>query len=162
LAVPANFLAIDFETADYWPDSACAVGVALVRDREVAFSRSWLIRPPRAGFIFTKIHGICWEDVAGAPTFAQLWPELAPLMQDVDALVAHNAGFDRRVLSRCAERAKIDAPAMPFLCTLQLARRAWDLASHSLPAVCRHLGIPLTHHDARSDAEACARIALAV
>jgi DNA polymerase-3 subunit epsilon len=26
--------------------------------------------------------------------------------------------------------------------------------------VCRHLGIPLNHHDALSDAEACARIAI--
>ena len=31
----------------------------------------------------------------------------------------------------------------------------------NLPAVCRRLGIGLIHHDAASDAEACARIVIA-
>jgi len=30
-----------------------------------------------------------------------------------------------------------------------------------LPDVCRHLGLPLQHHNALSDAEACANIVLA-
>jgi len=37
----------------------------------------------------------------------------------------------------------------------------WRLPSARLPAVCAHLGIPLDHHNAISDAEACARIAIA-
>lgn len=44
---------------------------------------------------------------------------------------------------------------------MKLARRTWGLRPAKLPDVCRHLGIGLRHHDALSDAEACARIVLA-
>jgi DNA polymerase-3 subunit epsilon len=46
------------------------------------------------------------------------------------------------------------------LCTVQLARKTWELASNKLPSVCAHLGIELNHHNAASDAEACALIAV--
>ena len=34
------------------------------------------IRPPTAQFTFTDLHGLDWEDVHDAPTFAELWPTL--------------------------------------------------------------------------------------
>jgi DNA polymerase-3 subunit epsilon len=34
----------------------------------------------------------------------------------------------------------------------------WGIYPTKLPNVCRHLGISLNHHEASSDAEACARI----
>ena len=43
---------------------------------------------------------------------------------------------------------------------MRMARAAWDLYPTKLPDVCRRLGIALRHHDALSDAEACARIVL--
>ena len=42
-----------------------------------------------------------------------------------------------------------------------MARRAWNLRPTKLPDVCRHLGITLNHHDALSDALACAKIVIA-
>ena len=44
---------------------------------------------------------------------------------------------------------------------VRLARAQWRIYPTALPDVCRHLRIPLRHHDAKSDAEACARIVLA-
>ena len=44
---------------------------------------------------------------------------------------------------------------------MQIARRTWKLPRNRLPDVCAHLGIALNHHEALSDAEACARIAIA-
>ena len=44
---------------------------------------------------------------------------------------------------------------------IRLAREAWGVYPTKLPDVCRYLGIPLRHHDAASDAEACARIVIA-
>ena len=41
------YVALDFETADYQPDSACAVGLAKVRGGEVVDTLYSLIRPPR-------------------------------------------------------------------------------------------------------------------
>jgi DNA polymerase-3 subunit epsilon len=43
---------------------------------------------------------------------------------------------------------------------MKLARRLWNLKPTKLPDVCRHLGITLKHHDAASDALACAKIVL--
>ena len=50
---------------------------------------------------------------------------------------------------------------LSFECTMTLARRVWNIRPTTLPNVCRYLRIPLKHHDAASDAEACARIMIA-
>jgi DNA polymerase-3 subunit epsilon len=153
-----RFVAIDFETADYGADSACAVGLALVEDGRVTDTAYHLIRPPRRDFVFTYIHGITWRDVAKAPTFAALWPELSSFLGRADALAAHNAPFDQGVLRACCAAAGLEAPRQPFLCTVRLARAAWDVRPTTLPDVCRFLAIPLDHHNAASDARACAAI----
>lgn len=156
-----NFTAIDFETADYGADSACAVALVRVRRGRITKRIQRLIRPPRRSFIFTYLHGISWEDVADEPTFEEVWPELAPLIEGSDFLAAHNAPFDRRVLYACCGRARLAPPPQPFECTVQLARHVLGIRPARLDHVCRQLGIPLTHHQAASDAEACARIVLA-
>jgi DNA polymerase III subunit epsilon len=153
-----KFVAIDFETADYGPDSACAVGLVTVEDRKIVGRNSFLIRPPRENFYFTYLHGITWEDVKEAPTFGELWPQVKKVIRGADFLVAHNASFDKGVLDACCARYRLTPPAIPFQCTMRLARRLWSLYPTNLPAVCRHFDIPLNHHDAASDTEACARI----
>ncbi len=156
----ATFAAIDFETADQGRDSACAVGAVMVREGRVADRYHQLIRPPRSSFAFTHIHGLTFDDVRHSPAFGDMWPDLRAFMEDAGFLVAHNAGFDRSVLEACCAAADVAPPEQAFRCTVQMARAAWNLSSASLPSVCRHLGIPLDHHDALSDAEACARIAI--
>ena len=156
-----DFVAVDFETASHTRDSACAVALVVVRENRIVKRVCRLIRPPRSEFRFTYIHGISWEDVAGEKTFGELWPSLAPLLQNVRFLAAHNASFDRSVLQACCAVYGLELPDLPFLCTMKLARDLWNLRPTTLPDVCRHLDIPLKHHDAASDAEACARIVLA-
>lgn len=153
-----NFLAIDFETADYQPDSACAIGLVRVEGDAIVSRASFLIRPPRRDFEFTYIHGISWEDVRTRPTFKKLWPAIEPMFQGVDFLAAHNAGFDRNVLRACCTAARLSMPAPPFQCSMALARRVWGIRPTRLPDVCTRLGISLRHHEAASDAEACAMI----
>ena len=41
------FVAIDFETADYGPDSACAVALVRVEGSRIVRRSYFLIRPPR-------------------------------------------------------------------------------------------------------------------
>ena len=156
-----NFAAIDFETANHSPDSACAIGVALVRQGRLVAVEQRLIRPPTPDFFFTHVHGIEWEDVRDEPSFAEVWTDLHPVFADVDFLAAHNAPFDRSVLHACCETHRLRVPAQPFVCTVQMARSVFDIYPTNLPAVCRRLRIPLSHHEAGSDAEACARIVLA-
>lgn len=155
-----TFAAIDFETADRWPDSACAVGAVLVRNGRIDGTYQQLIRPPRKQFVFTYIHGLAWNDVRDSPTFGEMWSDLRDFLDDAEFLAAHNATFDRSVLHACCAASDITLPRQEFRCTVKMARARWNLRSASLPVVCKHLGIPLDHHNALSDAQACARIAI--
>lgn len=161
LAQRPTFAAIDFETADYGRDSACAVALVRVEGTRVVDRAYHLIRPPRRNFVFTYLHGIAWDDVRDAPSFRQLWPSLRKIFAGVDFLAAHNASFDRSVLEACCERSRLPPPSHPFQCTVRLARNLWNIYPTTLPNVCRRLRIPLRHHHAGSDAEACARIVIA-
>lgn len=159
---PDVFVAIDFETATQTRDSACAVALVRVEGRRIVHEEARLIRPPSRAFVFTYLHGIAWEHVSREPAFPDVWAALAPVVAGARCFVAHNAPFDRSVLAACCARYRLPVPTLPFECTVRLARRAWDhLPNHQLPTVCDHLGIPLDHHDALSDARACARILLA-
>lgn len=155
------FVAIDFETADYGPDSACSVGLIKVSGNRIVDRTHFLIRPPRRSFVFTPLHGISWKRVANEPTFQELWPHLSEKIKDAEFLAAHNASFDRSVLMACCQAAGLPQPTLPFQCTVRLARKTWNLRPANLPSVCSFLGIPLNHHDAISDAEACAKIVIA-
>lgn len=158
----SKFVAIDFETADYARDSACAVGLARVEEGRVTTTAYRLIQPPRPCVLFTEIHGITWEDVENEPLFGQVWPELAGLFEGIEFITAHNAPFDKGVLHACCAAAGLAAPPQPFICTVKLSRAELGLKPATLSHVCHHLGIPLKHHHALSDAEACAKIMITV
>jgi DNA polymerase III epsilon subunit-like protein len=76
--------------------------------------------------------------------------------------VAHNAYFDRAHLLRaCAEAHVPGLAAGPFLCTLQLARKAFPRApSHKLYALASSLGLCVSpvRHRALPDAELAAAL----
>lgn len=159
-----DFVAIDFETANNDRSSACAIGIAVVRQGIVTETYSSLIRPPSSMEFrrdFTEnIHGITPEMVADAPTFADIWPEIQRYCGD-GIVAAHNATFDVGVIAACT--AHYNLPHLPgrSLCTLRLARHLLPrLPNHQLPTLAAHYGIPLNHHEATSDAVACAEIAI--
>jgi len=156
----ARFASIDFETADRCGDSACAVAVITVENGEIVDRLYQLIRPPRQEFEFTYLHGIEWEHVKDQPTFQEAWPLLEEQLKNAAFVAAHNAGFDRNVLNTCCAQAGVTPPKIRYECTMALARRVWRIYPTKLSDVCRHLKIPLRHHHAGSDAEACARIVL--
>jgi len=158
----SRFTAIDFETANCKRNSACAVAMVRVESGRIVDRVARLIRPPESSFSFSHVHGITWKSVSNEPAFAEVWSSLSCITQNIDFLVAHNASFDKAVLNGCCEHSGIRPPDLPFHCTVLLSRRYFNLGSVSLPCVCRHLGISLSHHDPASDAEACARIMLAV
>lgn len=85
-----NFVAIDFETANYLPDSACALGVVKVVDDMIVDKAVHLIKPPTKEFVFTYIHGLTWKDVAKEADFGKL----------VKGRIASLRGR----ISRCAQR----------------------------------------------------------
>jgi DNA polymerase-3 subunit epsilon len=156
-----TFVALDFETADRYRDSACAIGVVRVEGDRITARAHHLIRPPRALFEYTGVHGISWARVMREPRFADVWRKVTPLLEGAEFIAAHNASFDRSVLKACCESAGIEPPPHRFECTVKLARARWQIRPTTLPDVCARLGLALRHHDALSDAEACAGIVIA-
>ena len=157
-----DFTAIDFETANPSAASACSVGLAKVRGGKIVDRAGWLIRPPEGHDAFTpwntRIHGIVAADVAEAPRWIEQLPELLEYLED-DALTAHNAGFDMGVIKAACEASRAPVPAYDYLCSLQVARRTYQLDSYRLPMAASAAGFDdFPHHDALADAEACAWI----
>ena len=160
--MPLDFTAIDFETANGSPASACSVGLAKVRDGQVVDRIGWHIRPPSGHDHFAewnvRIHGITPEMVLDAPGWVD---QLADLQQyiDGDMLVAHNAGFDMGVMRSACIATGLAVPSYTYVCSLQVARRTYHLDSYRLPVVAMAAGFEdFPHHDAVADAEACATI----
>ena len=156
-----SFTAIDFETANRYPNSACAIGLVRVERGRIVGRAYHLVRPPFRLFEFTPLHGIDWEAVRHESTFGELWPALSPYFDGIDFVAAHNAAFDSNVLRATCAWYGIDAPKVAFKCTVHVARACWGLRPATLRHVADHLGLKLRHHHAGSDAEACARIVLA-
>jgi DNA polymerase III subunit epsilon len=158
------FTAIDFETANRWHGSACAVGAVRVEDGVITELKEFFIDPRIDAKYWNRAfsndcHGITIEDVKGATDFGRVWRKLQPMFEGAEFIAAHNAfRFDKRVLQECCRRYHIEPPAQWFVCSIQAARACWKLDSYSLDNVCGHLGIELDHHNALSDALGCAKI----
>ena len=157
-----DFTAIDFETANASSASACAVGLARVRNGRVVATTGWLIRPPAGHDRFFElnigIHGIRPADVRDAKPWEAQLDDLAAFA-GADVLVAHNAGFDMAVLRRACEATGQPCPPYRYACSLQVARRTYELASYRLPLAAAAAGFgSFRHHEATSDAVACAHI----
>jgi len=157
-----TFLAIDFETANRYPNSACAIGLVRVRHNQIINKKAFLIKPPYNLFEYSHVHGITFDDVKQQPTFRQLWPRIKKYFDEIDFAVAHNASFDVAVLKSCCQTYGLEMPDVEFRCTMKLSRTVLQIKPANLFHVCRELFIPLTHHDAGSDAEACAKIMIEV
>ncbi|WP_285725266.1 exonuclease domain-containing protein [Psychromicrobium xiongbiense] len=160
--MPLNFTAVDFETANGFRGSPCAVGLTRVRDGRIVDEAFWLMRPPVGYDHFdprnVDIHGVTEDQVAQQPRFAELFPQIQQFWGD-DVVVAHNAAFDTGVIRAGLEVSGAAVPAYQYGCTVILARRSYDLPSYSLPFVADAAGVELVnHHDAIEDARACAGI----
>ena len=162
MTLSGSFLAIDFETCS--ENRACALGFAHVLDGVVVETGATLIDPHlrASAWRFTHIHGIAPADVRGAPTFAEVWQELDARFAG-ELLVAHNASFDIGVLRAELRRAAIGTRMqLNYRCSAALARLAWpSIERVTLAHLTTVLGIDLDHHEAGSDARACALVTLA-
>jgi DNA polymerase-3 subunit epsilon len=157
-----DFTAIDFETANSSSASACSVGLVKVRGGRVVDRAYWLIRPPAGHDEFLewniRIHGIRAIDVIDALSWAEQLPDLIEFAEG-DAFVAHNAGFDMGVIRRACEATGLDIPAADYVCSLQVARKTYNLDSYRLPVAAMAAGFEdFQHHNALADAQACAAI----
>jgi len=110
-----------------------------------------------------RFTGITQGMVDAAPPPTEVLPELADLLRG-RVMVAHNAAFDRRVLAQAFERAGLEWPDPPVLCTVSMARRFAPLVrQRKLASLAGALGIEVDAvHRALPDALTCARILCAL
>jgi DNA polymerase-3 subunit epsilon len=153
-----DYTAIDFETANSYRGSPCAVGLVRVRNGVAVDELHCLIRPPERVEHFdywnSAIHGITKEMVADQPRWKDVLPAIIDYIGD-DVVVAHNAGFDIGVIRYACAVDNIEWPELRFLCTMVLARRALSLPTYRLPFVVEALGGSINdHHDPLADARA--------
>ena len=150
-----TFTAIDFETAHAHRWSICQVGLVRVEEGIITKEITLLVQPPGNYYWnnFIDIHGITPEDTVNAPVFDQIWPVIKPFIIN-QAVVAHNGlRFDFPVLQQTLAYYGIEVPSYEKHCTYQLYRKKLFL-------LCKLYNILLNHHDALSDAKACAELFL--
>lgn len=148
-----SFTAIDFETATGYRTSICQVGIVRVENGIVKEQVSLLVQPPDNFYWenFTDIHGIAAADTKGSPKFNKVWKEIENFISNQN-VVAHNGfGFDFQVLARTLEYYRIAVPKYNGHCT-------YKIYGNNLASLCREYNIALNHHDALSDALACAEL----
>ena len=151
-----TFTAIDFETADR--HHICAVGIVSVKNSKIIDEYYTLIKPPGNNYNYynVRVHGITPEQTENAPTFKAVYPEIKKRLQN-KIVVAHNESFDRNVLIKTMRDFDLNYSE------LNLNER-WEctyrIHGHKLNVCCEIHNIELNHHEALSDARACALLYL--
>jgi DNA polymerase-3 subunit epsilon len=162
----AEFLAVDTETNGQ-PRDRCElteVGAVLVGGGELHERWSSLVGVSEPlGRGIQRFTGITQAMVNDAPPPEQVLPALAEQLRN-RLFVAHNARFDVGVLKQAFERAELEWPDPPVICTVALARRLAPLQRRrGLASLADALGIEVSQtHRALPDAETCARVLCAL
>ncbi len=162
----AEFVAIDFETANQYRQSACSVGLAKFNAAgDVLDEYYTLIRPPREfGEFYPRniaVHGIHASDVVHAPQWNDIVSDIENFVGD-RALVAHNMPFDGSVINKLTEYYALRPWNNERLCTLKLSRNLLkgQIDSFGLEPVYDYF-FPddvFDHHNAAADALVCGKI----
>ena len=160
-----DFIALDFETANYNLSSVCSIGLVFVTDKQITDTYYELIKPAPNYYnaINTQIHRLTRADTDTARLFPEIWAELLPKIANLP-IVAHNSPFDQSCLQAVLAYYGLPPYGQKFLCTCRQARKVFtELPNHKLGTVAKYIGFDLEHHHhALADAEACAAIALEV
>ena len=150
-----SFTAIDFETAQGYRWSICQVGLVRVEKGIIAQEVKLLVQPPDNYYWsnFTQIHGISAKDTRNAPSFNQIWHKIAPFIVNQNVIAHNGFGFDFPVLDKTLGFYGLTTPDYNKFCTYKIYKS-------NLAKLCCEHNIPLNHHDALSDAKACATLFL--
>ncbi len=162
LAYREKVTAFDFETPNRNADRACSIGVTLIEREKITDSFEILIDPETwFDSLCVSIHGITPEAVEGAPLFPEVWERIRSHFED-SLVIAHNAGFDLRVLKQLFIHYGISCPDLRYADTLRISRAVFqrDVPDHKLGTLCRCCGIDLDAHHAGSDSYGCAALYL--
>ena len=147
-----TFTAIDFETAQGKRWSICQVGLVRIENGIITKTINKYVCPPDNYYFYRnlEIHGISPEHTRNAPNFSVVWNEIKPFIQN-QTVVAHNGAFDFSCLTQALDFYNVEHPEYEKKCT-------YKIYGQNLASLCAEYKIKLNHHDALSDALACAEL----
>ena len=150
-----TFTVIDFETATGYRNSICQVGLVRMENGIITKEVNILVQPPDNYYWsrFTDIHGIAAKDTANASKFDQVWHQIALYIENQNVIAHNGFGFDFPVLDKTLEYYNLQTPNYNKFCTYKIYKK-------NLTKLCQEHNILLNHHDALSDARACAELYL--
>lgn len=157
-----TFVAIDFETATYHAHSACSVGIVTVENGIITDEFTTLIQPPDNFYSHhnIQVHGITSKHTQDTGTFEQHYVEIYKRLLH-RKVVAHNESFDRNVLRRSIGYYRLSSKGLSlhknWECTVKISR-SLGYSPNKLSDCCTRFNIDLNHHEALSDARACAKL----
>ncbi len=147
-----NVVVFDLETTGLSPERDAIVEIGAVRivDGRIDERQKYetLVRPTTAAgdpmlipWHAERVHGISNEMVRHAPTIHEVLPEFLEFI-GIDAVVAHNIGFDGGFMRAGAQRLGLRWNPPAELCTVQLSRRAFPRErAHNLTVLAERLGL---------------------
>lgn len=166
-ALTDTFAVLDFETNGLPPAAggrAVEIGAVVVSGGKLVASFQGLMNPGGGILPFAaELTGISNQMIAKAPRNAEVIRDFADkLLAKFPGipLIAHNAAFDRQVLSVELAHAKLDYDC-PVDCSMLMARRVYPSApDHKLGTLVAYAQIPTdgTYHRALADAMLTARL----
>lgn len=137
---PLAFVDLEMTGLDARIDRVVEVCIERVRGGVLEERLHTLVRPEGGEIGNVHVHGIDSAALAGAPT----WAEIAALVEELlegAVFVAHGASWDIAFIHAEMRRAGRDVTIAFWLDTLNLSRRSFGLAKHSLDALRAHFGI---------------------
>lgn len=135
------FVDLEMTGLDAKKDRVLEVCIERVRGGVVEGRINTLVRPEDDTLGNVHIHGIDRAALEGAPVFADLAGEVERLL-DGAVFVAHGAQWDVAFIEAELRRAgRTDYAVRFWLDTLNLSRRAFGLARHSLEALRKEFGL---------------------
>lgn len=154
-----EFVAFDFETANYQRYSACSLGAVKVIDGIMA-KHFYTLIDPKTSFAASNIaiHGITADQVKGRPSYRETIEAFRDFVGD--APVVSHTQFDRGVIQSANERYGLGPLELDYFDSCQLARRIWrgKTQRFGLKPLCELINFQFNHHNALEDARAAAYI----
>jgi DNA polymerase-3 subunit epsilon len=159
-ASPTDWAVVDVETTGLSPRYDRVVEVAVVRlsaGGEEIETWTTLVDPER-DMSAARFNGLSAADVRGAPTFAQIMPDILGRISGA-RLAAHNARFDLSFLQAEIGRSGMTWEGASALCTMAVPYQLGMVTSRRLEDCCEELHIALPgERSAAGNAQASAAI----
>lgn len=139
-----EFAVFDAETTGFFPekdDRLVELAVLRLDSRGKVLRAFHTVIDPCRGLPPCRTHSLTEDDIKAAPKFGEIAGDVVDFLAGA-VLISHNVIFNRLFIKAEFKRLGHALPALPSICTLELARQLVpEPKSRRLPDVCLELGL---------------------